>query len=65
MNMIQTASLTDVPEFKQWIQKIAHGAIRDAIHAHGPITPQLTSSAAKRVAGRICGELKAKKRENA
>lgn len=53
---------TEAPEFKMWVQKIANGAIRDAIHAHGPITPQLTNSAAKRVAGRLCGEMKALKK---
>ena len=34
-------------------EKRVSGAIREAIRAHGPITPQLISSASKRIVGNI------------
>lgn len=46
-------------QFRLWLHRLATGAMKDAIRAHGPITNELVNSAAKRIAGRICGELKA------
>ena len=45
---------------KSWLRKLACGAIRETIEAHGSITKPLVGSAAKRVAGRIYGELLAR-----
>jgi len=47
---------------RDWVQKITCGALKDTIKAHGPITNEWTGSAAKRVAGRIIGELDAMKK---
>lgn len=47
---------------RDWVHKIACGALKDTIRAHGPITQEWTGSAAKRVAGRIMGELEAQQK---
>lgn len=59
-NMTKNIELNpNSPEFRRWVHRIASGAMKDTIAAHGPITVELVNSAAKRVAGRLCGELRA------
>lgn len=42
---------------KRSIHKIVRGAIKEAIHLHGDITPQLVESVAKRAAGHVYWKL--------
>ncbi len=40
---------------RQIVERAIAGALRDAIHAHGPITKRNHSSAAKRIYGTLKG----------
>jgi hypothetical protein len=51
-------------ENKTWVNKLVSGALRETIIAHGPITRDRIGSAAKRIAGRITGEIKAANKED-
>lgn len=49
---------------KDWLRRLVEGALRDTIMIHGPILMDNISSASKRVAGRIYGELNSKHTED-
>ena len=40
------------------LTKLVHGAIKETIRAHGPITPNLIASAVRRVVGQLLGHIK-------
>lgn len=40
------------------LTKLVHGAIKETIRAHGPITTNLIASAVRRVVGQLLGHIK-------
>jgi hypothetical protein len=59
-----TRQAAEMVENKTWVNKLVSGALRETIIAHGPITRDRIGSAAKRIAGRITGEIKAANKED-